>query len=113
VRAVRDALTGTALSVTDFRRVRIGDRVTILVDGWQAEQLTVTATEIKLTLDHSTGVAWLYGIDGGGRVRLVLARCAAPTVIGRASVRLAAPVGTPALYPSLWDGGSAARPENP
>jgi hypothetical protein len=91
--AMRDVLTGAAISVTDFGRVRIGDRVTIVLDGWQAEQLIMTLTEIKPPRDHPTGLTWLYGIDSTGRVRLVLARCAPPTVIGRTSVRDPSPVG--------------------
>jgi hypothetical protein len=111
VRAVRDVLTGAATSVTDFGWVRVGDRVTILLDGWQAEQLTVTVTEIKPPLDRHTGLTWLYGIDGGSRVRLVLTRCAPPTVMGRASVRQPAPARRSPAYPSLWDSDGAAHRE--
>jgi hypothetical protein len=105
---MREVLAGTAISVTDFGKVRAGDKVTIVVDGWHAEQLTLAVTEIRQPLDHTIGVTWLYGIDGCGHVRLVLARCAAPTVIGRAPVRPAAQARTPVPYPPSWDSNSVA-----
>lgn len=83
---VGEVLTGVAISVTDFGRVRPGDLVTIVVDGWQAEQLTLTAIQLKPPLDHYTRQAWIYGTDVSGRVRLVLARYAPQQAVGRAAV---------------------------
>jgi hypothetical protein len=108
---MRDVLTGSAVSVTDFGRVRAGDRVAIVLDGWQAERLIVTVTEIKLPLDHSTGLTWLYGIDGIGRVRLVLARCAPPAVIGRATVNQTRTHGLAPHRPPADRAGTAQREE--
>lgn len=85
VAAVGDVLTGTTAGC-DLARLTAGDEVTITVDGWCRGRLTVVVTQVRRPLDHSAEIVWLYGVDGGGRARLVLTRRAPPPVIGRAKV---------------------------
>lgn len=67
------ALTASVVGV-DLLRLRPGDQLTVLVDGWQREELPLRLTEIKPPLSHHTDQAWIYGIDHSRRVRLVLVR---------------------------------------
>lgn len=66
-------LTAQVVGV-DLNRLRPGDQLTVVLDGWQNEELPLSLTEIKPMLSHHSDRAWIYGIDQMRRVRLVLVR---------------------------------------
>ena len=102
-------LTGWLHAGTDVDSLAPGDRVTVLLDGWTGERLTLGLTEVRPHVTRHPGTAWLYGVDPANRLRLVLVRTGARN----SSARLpAGRPGTPGAadrslsphQPSLWKG---------
>ncbi|MBB5868673.1 hypothetical protein F4553_002052 [Allocatelliglobosispora scoriae] len=67
-------LTGRLQTGTDVDSLTPGDRVTVLLDGWTGERLTLGLTEVRPHVARHPGTAWLYGVDPANRLRQVLVR---------------------------------------